>query len=61
MLLQGTQTLTITVANINIVAGMLIQNSAGTQTYGTVTQVLSTTTFTCAITIQIPANAAVSI
>tara|TARA_R100000908_G_scaffold64883_2_gene50468 strand:+ start:869 stop:2278 length:1410 start_codon:yes stop_codon:yes gene_type:complete len=54
----GTQTLTITVANINIVAGMLIQNSAGTQTYGTVTQALSTTTFTCAVAIQIPANAA---
>lgn len=54
----GNQTLTITVANIDIVAGMLIQNSAGTQTYGTVTQVLSTTTFTCAIAIQIPSNAA---
>ncbi len=54
----GNKTLTITVANINIVAGMLIQNSAGTQTYGTVTQVLSTTTFTCAVAIQIPANAA---
>jgi hypothetical protein len=53
----GTQTLTITVANVNIAAGMLIQNSAGTQTYGTVTQVLSTTTFTCAVAIQIPANA----
>ena len=55
---QGSQTLTITVANINIVAGMLVQNSAVTQTYGTVTQVLSTTTFTCAVAIQIPANAA---
>jgi len=55
---QGTQTLTITVANVNIVAGMLIQNSAETQTCGTVTQVLSTTTFTCAVAIQIPANAA---
>ena len=55
---QGSQTLTITVANINIVAGMLVQNSAGTQTYGTVTQVLSTTTFTCAVAIQIPASAA---
>ena len=54
----GNSTLTITVANVNIVAGMLIQNSAGTQTYGTVTQVLSTTTFTCAVAIQIPANAA---
>ena len=53
----GNQTLTITVANVNITAGMLIQNSAGTQTYGTVTQVLSTTTFTCAVAIQIPANA----
>ena len=55
---QGNQTLTITVANVDIVAGMLIQNSAGTQTYGTVTQVLSTTTFTCAVAIQIPASAA---
>ena len=55
---QGNQTLTITVANVDIVAGMLIQNSAGTQIYGTVTQVLSTTTFTCAVAIQIPANAA---
>ena len=54
----GNSTLTITVANINIAAGMLIQNSAGTTTYGTVTQVLSTTTFACAVAIQIPANTA---
>ena len=51
----GENTLTINVANANIVAGMLIQNSAGTTTYGTVKQVLSTTTFTCTIVIQIPA------
>ena len=55
---QGTQTLTITAGNVNIAAGMLIQNTAGTQTHGTVTQVLSPTTFTCNIAIQIPADAA---
>ena len=55
---QGTQTLTITAGNVNIAAGMLIQNAAGTQTHGTVTQVLSPTTFTCNIVIQIPADAA---
>ena len=54
---QGVQTLTITAGNINIIAGMLIQNTAGTQTHGTVTQVLSSTTFTCSISIAIPANA----
>jgi len=54
---QGTQTLTITVGNVNIAVGMLIQNTAGTQTYGTVTQILSPTTFTCNIVIQIPADA----
>ena len=54
---QGTETLTITVGNVNIAVGMLIQNTAGTQTYGTVTQILSSTTFTCNIVIQIPADA----
>jgi hypothetical protein len=52
----GEQTLTITVANVNIAAGMLIQNAAGTTTYGTVKTVLTTTTFTCTVAIQIPAN-----
>ncbi len=56
----GENTLTINVANVNIVAGMLIQNSAGTTTYGTVKQVLSTTTFTCTIAIQIPAATALT-
>ena len=52
----GEQTLTITVANVNIAAGMLIQNAAGTTTYGTVKTVLTTTTFTCTVAIQIPAG-----
>ena len=52
----GEQTLTITIANVNIAAGMLIQNAAGTTTYGTVKTVLTTTTFTCTVAVQIPAN-----
>ena len=52
----GEQTLTITVANVNIAAGMLIQNAAGTTTYGTVKTVLTTTTFTCTVAVQIPAS-----
>ena len=50
----GENTLTINVANIDIAVGMLIQNAAGTTTYGTVKQILTTTTFTCTITVQIP-------
>ncbi len=50
----GDQLLTITVANVNITAGMLIQNSAGTTTYGTVKTVLTTTTFTCTMLVSIP-------
>jgi hypothetical protein len=53
----GTSTLTIAVANVNVAVGMLIQNVAGTTTYGTVTNVLSTTSFTCNIAVQIPAAA----
>ena len=45
----GESLLTINVANVNIAAGMLIQNTAGTTTYGTVKTVLTTTTFTCTI------------
>ena len=56
----GEQTLTITIANVNIAAGMLIQNAAGTTTYGTVKTVLTTTTFTCTVAIQIPANTALT-
>jgi len=56
----GEQTLTITIANVNIAAGMLIQNAAGTTTYGTVKTVLTTTTFTCTVTVQIPANTALT-
>ena len=53
----GEQTLTITVANVNIAVGMLIQNTAGTTTYGTVKTVLTTTTFTCTMLVAIPAAA----
>jgi len=56
----GEQTLTVTIANVNIAAGMLIQNAAGTTTYGTVKTVLTTTTFTCTVTVQIPANTALT-
>ena len=54
VVIPGEQTLTITVANSNIAVGMLIQNAAGTTTYGTVKTVLTTTTFTCTVAIQIP-------
>jgi hypothetical protein len=57
---EGEETLTITIANVNIAAGMLIQNAAGTTTYGTVKTVLTTTTFTCTVTVQIPANTALT-
>ena len=56
----GEQTLTITIANVNIAACMLIQNAAGTTTYGTVKTVLTTTTFTCTVAVQIPANTALT-
>ena len=56
----GEQTLTITIANVNIAAGMLIQNAVGTTTYGTVKTVLTTTTFTCTVAVQIPANTALT-
>jgi len=51
----GAQTFTILVANPAVVVGMLIKNSTGTITYGTVTAVLSTTQFTCNIIVAIPA------
>jgi hypothetical protein len=47
----GTSTLTIAVANIKLVPGMLIKNAAGTQTYGTITSVTSSTVFVCDITL----------
>ena len=56
VVVPGEQTLTITAANNSIVAGMLIQNEAGTTTYGTVKTVLTTTTFTCTVVIQIPGS-----
>ena len=57
----GTSTLTIAVANIKLIPGMLIKNAAGTQTYGTITSVTSSTVFVCNITLAagIPAVATV--
>ena len=55
----GTSTLTIAVANVKLVPGMLIKNSAGNITYGTITSVTSSTVFVCNITLAagIPAVA----
>ena len=52
------QTMTILVANAAVVPGMIIKNTTGTITYGTVTTVTSSTVFVCNITLAIPASAA---
>jgi hypothetical protein len=52
---QGVQTIVILVANLAIIPGMIIRNSAGTITYGTVTSVTNSTTFICNIVVAIPA------
>jgi hypothetical protein len=52
------QTMTILVANAAVVPGMIIKNTTGTITYGTVTTVTSSTVFACNITLAIPASAA---
>ena len=57
VVIVGESLLTIDAANVNIAAGMLIQNTAGTTTYGTVKTVLTTTTFTCTILVEIPPQA----
>jgi len=53
--LGTSQTIVILIANTNVVPGMLIKNSTGTITYGSVTSVTSSTTFICNITVAIPA------
>ena len=55
--LVGAQTIVILVANPAVVPGMIIKNSAGTITYGTVTSVTNSTTFICNIVVAIPAAA----
>ena len=50
------QTMTILVANVAVVPGMIIKNATGTITYGTVTTVTSSTVFVCNITLAIPAG-----
>ena len=51
---QGNQTITILVANINVVPGMIIKGSTNV-TYGTVISVTNSTTFVCNIVAAIPA------
>tara|TARA_R110000744_G_scaffold7232_1_gene24927 strand:+ start:80 stop:1504 length:1425 start_codon:yes stop_codon:yes gene_type:complete len=46
----GTSTLTIAVGNDEIIPGMIIKNTAGTITYGTITSVTSNLIFECNIT-----------
>jgi hypothetical protein len=55
----GTSTLTIAIANDEIVPGMIIKNTAGSITYGTITSVTSNLIFICNITLigGIPAAA----
>ena len=53
---QGVQTIVILVANPAVVPGMIIKNSTGTITYGTVTSVTNSTTFICNIAVAIPIN-----
>jgi hypothetical protein len=50
----GVQTMTILAANAAVVPGMIIKNTTGTITYGTVTSITSSTIFVCNITLAIP-------
>ena len=52
----GAITVTILLANINVVPGMLIKNTAGTTTYGTVTSITTDKIFVCNITTGIPSG-----
>ena len=51
ILLPGERTLTIQANNVNIVTGMVIQNTAGTQTFGTVKSITSATIFVVTVTL----------
>ena len=52
----GNQTMIILAANLAVVPGMIIKNTTGTITYGTVTSITNSTTFVCNITLAIPAS-----
>ena len=51
----GNQTMTILVANVNVVPGMIIKGSTNV-TYGTVVSVTNSTTFICNIIATVPGN-----
>jgi len=57
---QGEQTITILVANVNVVPGMIIKGSTNV-TYGTVVSVTNSTTFICNIIATIPGNIALTL
>ena len=56
----GNQTMTILVANVNVVPGMIIKGSTNV-TYGTVVSVTNSTTFICNITATVPGNIALTL
>ena len=57
---QGEQTITILVANVNVVPGMIIKGSTNV-TYGTVVSVTNSTTFICNIIATVPGNIALTL
>ena len=57
---QGEQTITILVANINVVPGMIIKGSTNV-TYGTVVSVTNSTTFICNVIATVPGNIALTL
>ena len=56
----GNQTMTILVANINVVPGMIIKGSTNV-TYGTVVSVTNSTTFICNVIATVPGNIALTL
>ena len=56
----GNQTMTILVANINVVPGMIIKSSTNV-TYGTVVSVTNSTTFICNVIATVPGNIALTL
>ena len=56
----GNQTMTILVANVNVVPGMIIKGSTNV-TYGTVVSVTNSTTFICNIIATVPGNIALTL
>ena len=56
----GNQTMTILVANVNVVPGMIIKGSTNV-TYGTVVSVTNSTTFICNVITTVPGNIALTL